>query len=99
MDELLDWSEKQQILDNSKISDFHPDRDDRKSSHSPSNFIDKRGLDIIATNVRPTKLRMSLPDVFSYESKRFYPFKSFIYRKRPFDSISYRGQFGRFGRR
>jgi hypothetical protein len=30
MDELLDWSEKQQILDNSEISDFHPDRDDRK---------------------------------------------------------------------
>lgn len=99
MDELLDWSEKQQLFDNSEISDFSPDRDDSPSSHPPSNLIDKRGLDIIASNDRPTQLRMSLPDVLSYESKRYYPFNSFIYRKRPFDSISYRGQFGRFGRR
>lgn len=100
MDELLDWSEKQQLFDNLEISDdFNPDIGDRPSSYPPSNLIDKRGLDIIASNVRPKQLRMSLRDVLSYEKKRFYPFNSFSYRKRPFDSISYRGQFGRFGRR
>jgi hypothetical protein len=38
MDELLDWSEKQQILDNSEISDFHPDRDDRKYDYCMITF-------------------------------------------------------------